>query len=407
MNFGTRFPSHHVSSTLKRPALKLREVSDRSGIAAFHAVPRPIYRRDPEWVPHVRQEVEGVFDPGRNPFHAHGACTRWVLEDGRGRPIGRIAAFIDRRKAFLKELPTGGCGFFECIHDPDAAGMLFDAARLWLSERGMCSMLGPVNFGENAMYWGLLTDGFHRPCHGMNYNPPYYEALFRGHGFRTEYEQISNRLDVATPFPERFSRIAARALARGDVEIRHLDASRPIPFASDLLEVYNDAWADFPDFTPLDLPAVMQNFRAMRPVLDERMVLFAYVNGIPASFLVVLPDANEWMDGVRGNVDIWGGLVFLCNRLWRKPRRMRAVVMGTRRAFRNKGLESALFIRLRDHVVARGHYRELELSWVGDFNDRMLSIHHATGAMHCRKHVTLRLNFSAGGNASETIVTNP
>lgn len=75
---------------------------------------------------------------------------------------------------------------------------------------------------------------------------------------------------------------------------------------------------------------------------------------------------------------------------------MRAVVMGTRRAFRNKGLESALFIRLRDHVIARGHYRELELSWVGDFNDRMLSIHHATGARPCRKHLTLRLDFSQG-----------
>jgi GNAT superfamily N-acetyltransferase len=363
---------------------------------AFHAVPDPIYRMDPEWVPHVRQEVEAVFDPERNPAHAHGDCIRWVLEDGMGRPIGRIAAFIDRRKAFLKEPYTGGCGFFECIDDADAAGRLFEAAERWLGERGMRSMLGPVNFGENAMYWGLLTEGFHRPCHGMNYNPPYYERLFRVHGFRTEYEQISNRLDVATPFPERFSRIANRVVSRGDVEIRHLKASNPGAFATDLVEIYNDAWADFPDFTPLGIPAVMQNFRAMRPILDERMVLFAYMGGIPASFLVVLPDANEWMDGVRGNVDIRGRLVFLCNRLRKKPRRMRAVVMGTRRAFRNKGLESALFIRLRDHVIARGHYRELELSWVGDFNDRMLSIHHATGARPCRKHLTLRLDFSQG-----------
>ncbi|NDC76668.1 MAG: GNAT family N-acetyltransferase [Chitinophagia bacterium] len=366
--------------------MRIREVTDRSDVAAFHAAPHRIYRQDPEWVPHVRQEVEAVFDPRRNPVHAHGMCSRWVLEDGRGSPIGRIAAFIDWRKAFQQDPPTGGCGFFECVDDPLAARELFTAAQQWLSKRGIRSMLGPVNFGENAMYWGLLTEGFHRPCHGMNYNPSYYERLFRSQGFRTEYVQISNRLDVASPLPERFSRIAGRALARRDVEIRHLDASRPMPFASDLVEVYNDAWADFTDFTPLDMPVVMQNLRSMRPVLDERMVLFAYVGGVPASFLVVLPDANEWMDGVRGNVDIWGRLVFLCNRVMKKPRRMRAVVMGTRRAFRNKGLESALFLRLRDHVVALGHYRELE--------QRMLSIHHATGARPSRKHVTLRLNFS-------------
>lgn len=382
-------------------------MTDHDGVDVFHSLPFRIYGHDAEWVPHVRQEVEAIFDPRRNPCHRHGESIRWILEDETGAPLGRIAAFIDRRKAFVRGTPTGGCGFFECIDDREASGMLFSAAETWLRQRGMLSMLGPVNFGENAMFWGLLTEGFHRPCHGMNYNPPYYEKLFKSHGFLVEYEQISNRLAVSDPFPDRFTRISSRVQGRGDVQIRHLDASHPKPFASDLVDVYNDAWSDFPDFTPLDMATVMQNFRDLRPILDERLVLFAYVGGVPASFLVVVPDANEWMDGVRGNVDFRGKMVFLWNRLRKKPRRMRAVVMGTRRAYRNRGLESALFIRLRDHVVAKRHYHELELSWVGDFNDRMLSIHHATGAKPCRKHVTLRLNFTVGEDPPATMGKMP
>jgi GNAT superfamily N-acetyltransferase len=385
--------------------MQIREVRDRADVDRFHAVPSLIYRSDPAWVPHLRQEVEAVFDPGGNPFHHHGRISRWILVDAAGGAVGRIAAFIDDRKGGRMDPPTGGCGFFECIDDEEAASMLFDAARRWLSDRGMRAMTGPVNFGENAMYWGLLVEGFHRPCHGMNHHPPYYLRLFRSYGFETRFEQISNRLDVSTPFPERFSRIAARALSRGDVDIRHLDAANPSPFAAALVEVYNDAWGEFPDFTPLTAEAVLRQFVAMRPVMDARMVLFAYVAGVPASFLVVVPDANEWMDGVRGNIDFRGKMVFLWNRFWKKPRRMRAVVMGTRRAYRNRGLESVLFIRLRDHVQALGHYQELELSWVGDFNSAMLSIHHATGATPCRKHLTLGMAFDrfqpSGGEMPE------
>jgi hypothetical protein len=72
---------------------------------------------------------------------------------------------------------------------------------------------------------------------------------------------------------------------------------------------------------------------------------------------------------------------------------MRAVVMGTKKAHQKLGLESALFIKLKEYVIPKKQYEELELSWVGDFNDKMLSIHEATGAVFGKKHATLRRMF--------------
>ena len=51
----------------------------------------------------------------------------------------------------------------ECINKQEAASLLFDTAREWLKERGMEAMDGPINFGENDKYWGLLVDGFTHP----------------------------------------------------------------------------------------------------------------------------------------------------------------------------------------------------------------------------------------------------
>ena len=72
---------------------------------------------------------------------------------------------------------------------------------------------------------------------------------------------------------------------------------------------------------------------------------------------------------------------------------MRAVVMGTKSAFQKHGLESALFIKLKEYVIPQKKYTELELSWVGDFNNKMRSVHEATGATFGKKHVTMKKTF--------------
>jgi hypothetical protein len=52
---------------------------------------------------------------------------------------------------------------------------------------------------------------------------------------------------------------------------------------------------------------------------------------------------------------------------------MRAIVMGTKSSYQKLGLESALFIKLGEYVLPKNQYEELELSWVGDFNEKMIS----------------------------------
>jgi hypothetical protein len=72
---------------------------------------------------------------------------------------------------------------------------------------------------------------------------------------------------------------------------------------------------------------------------------------------------------------------------------MRAIVMGTKQKYQKHGLESAMFIKLKEYVLPLNQYQELELSWVGDFNDKMLAIHEATGATFGKKHLTMRCVF--------------
>ncbi|MBD5392169.1 GNAT family N-acetyltransferase, partial [bacterium] len=158
--------------------MQIKEVVSAADKAAWHKFQRDFYRNDPNFSAPFEKMIEAIFTPGKNEFYENGDATRFLLYDDQGQIIGRTAAFINGKKAYTFKQPTGGMGFFECVNDQKAADMLFDACRDWLRARGMQAMDGPINFGENDNYWGLLVEGFEPSGWGMNYNPPYYKELF-------------------------------------------------------------------------------------------------------------------------------------------------------------------------------------------------------------------------------------
>src|SRR3546814_4629523 len=99
---------------------------------SFVTMAPPLYSDDPHYIRPFDSDVQQVFDPDANPHHRTGNCARWLLRDHTGRFIGRIAAFYSNDTFDRDEFPVGGCGFFECIDNQQAADLLFDTAKEWL-----------------------------------------------------------------------------------------------------------------------------------------------------------------------------------------------------------------------------------------------------------------------------------
>jgi len=375
------------------------EVKTSKQAQEFLEVPKILYRSDKNWVCPLDQDIEAIFDAKKNNFHQHGEVTRWILKNKSGNLIGRVAAFINHEKAHSFDIPTGGIGFFEVINNYEAAKTLFDSCKNWLSARGMKAMQGPINFGENDTFWGLLAEGFTRPSYGMNYNFPFYKEIFEQYGFICAYEQISNMIDIAKPFPERFTKIANWVSQKEGYEFKHFEKKNLERYAKDLLDIYNDAWRDFDNFVPMQLETVLTSFHKMKLIVDEKLIWFAYVDGIPAAFVVIIPDINPLIKNLNGKLNLWEKIRFLYYKHFSGTDRIRAIVMGTKKKYQKHGLESALFIQLKSYILSlNNRYKELELSWVGDFNDPMLAIHQATGATFSKKHITYIKKFDTASN---------
>jgi len=368
------------------------EVVTKKEIKAFLHLPKRLYRDDPGWIAPLDADVESVFDPGKNTFFQYGDCTRWILLDEKDEVIGRIAAFVNYQ-ACLTNFPAGGTGFFECINDQPSAHLLFNTARQWLNKRGMKAMDGPVNFGENDKFWGLLIDGFKSPSYGMNYNPPYYSRFFESYGFEKIYDQLTNMLDIMKPIPERFAKIADRVMNRTEYTFEHFSSSRKEKFFSDFREIYNEAWCDFENFHPINIATIRESFRQMKPIMDEKIIWFAYYKEQPIAFIVCVPDINQVLKHLNGKMNLISKLQFTWYKHTTTIDRLRIIVMGCKQKFQNHGIESALIRCLQKEVERRNTIREVELAWVGDFNKKMIALHEATGAVKYKVHRTYRYTF--------------
>lgn len=375
--------------------MKLIEVNSSKSRRLFHELPRLLYRDDPNYACQLTPMVEENFDPAKNSFFKHGKAIRWILLDDRQKVIGRIVAFVDFDKAPLFEQPTGNIGFFECINSQDAANCLFDAAKEWLQTQGLEAMDGPANLGENYMNHGLLVDGFLAQGFGMPYHHPYYRDLFENYGFKVYYEQYSYHLDYTRPFPERFWKIAEWVAAKPQYSFRHFEWADADRYIDDFARIYDGAWGKHEHYKPLDKAELTQFIRSSKLLLDPEFVWFAYHDNDPIALFVMVPDLNEALrvlkNGKLNLINLIRLLVFIKRKRFT---RARILIMGVVSAHQRSGIESAIMWYLDRQVMPKKpNYREIELSWAGDFNPKIVSLYKATGAVHTKTHWQMRFLF--------------
>jgi hypothetical protein len=377
--------------------MQIIEIKSREEREEFHNFPRRLYRDDPFWACPLDSTVESIFDPGKNQAFSRGEATRWLLRDDNNMTIGRIAAFTDKVRSAANRQPTGGLGFFEVIENKEAAFLLFDSAKEWLVTRGMEAMDGPINFGENDKFWGLLVDGFMPQAFGMPYNKRYYREFFEEYGFRNYFEQYSYHRIVRgegnkiAQFPERMMKIAEWLSKRPGYSFRHFEIRNSRKYINDICDIYNSTWTYLKDdFTPLDPEILEGSLLSAKPVLDEELVWFAYFNDAPVGFFILLPDLNQILRHLNGKLNALNLVRFAYYKFTGEITRVRAIVGGVSHSHQNTGVESAIFFQLYQ-VFKRKHWlKEMELSWVGDYNPKMLAIYEALGAKRAKIHITFR-----------------
>lgn len=374
--------------------MEVIQVTDKKTIEEFHQLPIRIYRNDPNWVSPLQKMVENIFDRKKNVGFIDGDARRWLVKEN-GQFVGRIAAFYDRGKIENTGEVAGNIGFFECYNNTEAARRLFDTAREWLEKEGFTAMDGPVNFGENFFNWGLLVDGFQQQGFGMQYHHPYYKQLFTDYGFRAYYQQFSYHLDITSPdLPERFWKIAEWVARKKDFHYKSFSFKEQDRCIHDFIYIYEQAWGMHTNYKPINPVDLKTLIRDAKIVLEEDFIWYVYYKNEPIAFFMMIADLNQILKHLKnGKLGLLNTLKLIYLKRKKRMTRCRVLVMGVIPKFQGKGIESGIFWQLRQVMLRKKWYNEMELSWVGDFNPKMIALFNSVGSKYAKTHETLRYLF--------------
>jgi len=379
--------------------MQLFEVNNKRTIKSFHQLPFRIYKNTNVWVPHLLQDIEPIFNKSKNKQLRHGEVIRWILLDDNAVVIGRVAAFVNRKMKSGK-IAVGGMGFFECTEDKKAAFLLFDACKNWLKERDCQAMDGPINFGEKDKFWGLLVEGFDNPSvYANNYNPAYYQSFFEDYGFKTYYNQHVSMRAVTAPLQEKYKIRAERIAEDKEYTFEHIRKKNKLKYAEDFRIVYNKAWGNsFRNFRKMKQKQAVSVINKMSPIMDEKIIWFAYYKEDPIAFSIFLPELNEIFKYINGNFNFFGKIKFWLLLKFCPPKNVHGVVFGVTPDFQKKGVEGALIQQISNQFLKSKKYENIIMTWVGDFNPKMLKLIEGLGATDYQKLKTYRLLFDKNAN---------
>ncbi len=363
--------------------MQTRPVKTAQDLQAFIDLPYRLYADDPLWIPPLRDEQRGQFDPKRNPLLEHCEWQLFLLE-AEGRLTGRIAAFIDTLAVDFWKQPIGLFGYYENASGLDGGLLLLEAARDWLRGRGMTRMRGPWTFVSQE--WGLVVEGFAPPPVVMGpYNPPDYAGQLDAFGLEKVKDLLCWEIDAAKGYkiPPRILSLTDRVAQRYGITVRPLDMKHYDDEVKVVIELSNNSLINNWGYSPVTEAEVQAMARDMKQVIQPKGVLFAEDrHGRPVGFAIALPDVNTLLNGLNGHLFPFGFLKLL----WGIPRlrRYRMFALGVVPEYQGLAVDSLLYRALYESIFTPDLW--MEINYVLEDNWPMINAIQKLAAVPLRRY---------------------
>lgn len=363
-----------MSSGARGPLI-ITEVASKAQMARFIRLPMTLNAADPAWISPLISERQAALTPKSNPFFDHAEVQLWIASRD-GRDVGRISAQIDALSPTDPGAPAGNFGMIAAEDDAEVFARLLETAETWLKARGCVSAVGPFNLSINEEV-GLLVDGFDTPpMVMMGHDPAYAGPQIEAQGYTKAKDVYAYLSKMGDDMPPAVLRRVRRGPAPG-VTLRMLDMKRYDAEVAALTDILNDAWSGNWGFTPTTEAETHHLAKALRAVIDHRMVWFAEIDGETAGFVAALPNLNEAIADLDGKLAPFGWAKLLWRLKVRRVKSIRVPLMGVKRKFAGTRRGQLLPFQLIDAAATEASklgYVWCEMSWILEDNLAMRNI---------------------------------
>jgi hypothetical protein len=168
------------------------------------------------------------------------------------------------------------------------------------------------------------------------------------------------------------------------IRIRMVDKSRFAEEARVILNLLNDAWSSNWGYVPLTEAEIAYAGKKLKPIIYNELVRIAEIDGEPVAFMITLPDINELIKDLNGELFPFGWAKLLWRLRNPRTRRARVPLMGVAKKLHHSRLASMLAFMLIEYTrrdcVGKFGIGTGEFGWILEDNKGMLSIAELPGA---------------------------
>jgi hypothetical protein len=349
-------------------SVEVRELVRGAELRDFLGVVDEVYRGDPKYIRPLDFDVKSRISRS-SPFFEHAEATFFVAYRN-GRCVGRCSAQIDHEHLRRHKDDAGFFGFFDTVDDADVAKALIEAAKRWLSDRGMKRIRGPFSLNINDES-GCLVEGFDTsPMVMMPHHRTYQGELIERAGLTRHKDLFAWRYETGE-VPPRVQKAHDEIEALPEVYSRPVDPKNIARDTRLVMEVFNDAWGDNWSFVPYTDHELSKMAKDLKLILDPAITRIAYVRGEPAAVALAVPNLNEAIGDLGGRLFPTGAAKLLYRVKVKGIHSARLGLLGIRKKFRAErkyaGLSLYLYCKLNDSGRRAG-YKWGELSWTYEDN---------------------------------------
>jgi len=268
--------------------------------------------------------------------------------------------------------------------DGEASAALIATAEDWLREQGMTAAMGPISLS----IWdepGLEIEGFEEPPTAMmGHHRPEYRQWIEAAGYEKAKDLLTYEVNIASWSDPKIDRLIAAGERNKRIRIRMVDKSKFDEEARLILNLLNDAWSANWGYVPLTESEIAYAGKKLKPIIYNELVRIAEYDGEPVAFMITLPDINELIRDLNGELFPFNWMKLLWRLRKPRTRRARVPLMGVAKKLHHTLLASQLAFMLieftRRDCVGKFGIETGEFGWILEDNKGMLSIAELPGA---------------------------
>lgn len=358
--------------------ITIKKIEDLKGLRDFIQFRYDLYRDDPNDVPYLYSDEEFTLRHDKNAsFDDCEADYFMAYRDGK--PVGRVAAIINRKANERWQTKSVRFGWFDFIDDIEVSKALLDTVAQWGRERGMDKMIGPMGFADTDRE-GMLIEGFGEYSTAYaNYNYDYYPRhMEQIGGFEKDNDWVQCQVKVPERVPEKFGKVAEMVSRRYNLKVHKLSRKELLKegYGREVFQMLNICYGNLYGFASLGERKVDQLVDQYIRIADLNLVSIIVdgnLNNKMVGFGITFPSLSKAQRKLKnGKLLPFGWIGMLDAIKWHHADTVDMLLIGVLPEYRGKGANALIFSDLIQQYIRYG-FKWAEAMPQMETNDHMLN----------------------------------